>query len=85
VGVSRRGFLASLFGGAAWQFMPTGPMCWPAASSRNTLITPEWVVKESAKYFAMSLKAAAHMNRRYDDDLAFTMGDTITFRRPESH
>lgn len=52
----------------------------------NTVVTPDWVVVESAMYFQNSLKAVLNFYREYSDEYVQAgakVGDTIRIRLPQ--
>lgn len=52
----------------------------------NTLATPSWVTKETARYFVNDLKFLAHVNRTYDDQYVQAgakVGNTVNARLPQ--
>jgi len=52
----------------------------------NTTATPTWVVKESARYFANSLKGVANFRRSYDDQYVQAgakVGNLVKIRLPQ--
>lgn len=52
----------------------------------NTLITPEWVTYEVARYFVNSLKGVGCFNRTYSDEYqqaGAKVGDTVKVRLPQ--
>ncbi len=52
----------------------------------NTLATPTWVTKETARYYINDLTFLAHVNRTYDDQYVQAgakVGDTVNARLPQ--
>lgn len=52
----------------------------------NTLVTPEWVTFEVARYFVNSLRGVAQFNRTYSDEYVQSgakVGDTVKVRLPQ--
>lgn len=52
----------------------------------NTLATPSWVTKETARYFINQIKFVANMNRTYDDQYVQNgakVGNTVNARLPQ--
>lgn len=52
----------------------------------NTLITPEWTLKETGRYYENSLKFIANVTRKYDDQFVQAgakVGNTINYRLPQ--
>ncbi len=52
----------------------------------NTLITPEWTLKETGRYYENSLKFIAKVTRKYDDQFVQAgakVGNTINYRLPQ--
>lgn len=52
----------------------------------NTLVTPEWVTFEVARYFVNSLRGVAQFNRTYSDEYVVQgakVGDTVKVRLPQ--
>lgn len=54
--------------------------------ANNTLATPTWVTKETARYFVNDLTFLANVNRTYDDQYAIAgakVGNTVNARLPQ--
>ena len=52
----------------------------------NTLATPSWVTKETARYFINDIKFVANLNRTYDDQYSQSgakVGNTVNARLPQ--
>ena len=52
----------------------------------NTLVTPEWVTFEVARYFVNSLRGVGQFNRTYSDEFSQSgakVGDTVKVRLPQ--
>ncbi len=52
----------------------------------NTLVTPEWVLMETAMYFTNSLRGVAQFDRHYSDEYVqggAKVGDTVKVRLPQ--
>jgi hypothetical protein len=52
----------------------------------NTLVTPDWITKESARILVNELQFASNINRNYDDQFrqaGAKMGDTVKARLPQ--
>lgn len=52
----------------------------------NTLATPSWVTKETARYFVNDMKFLANVNRTYDDQYVQSgakVGNTVNARMPQ--
>jgi hypothetical protein len=52
----------------------------------NTLVTPDWVTMETAKYFVNSLRGVAQFDRTYSDEYkqaGAKVGDTVRVRLPQ--